>query len=870
MIGKMAMTNPRQGFLGFLLLMVFFSAAGAWEGLGKVTAVSRPQLIPPPAMQRQPQPTLPSREQQASLLQTTGLTLNVAVAFQGLGRVGSWLPVKVTAQNEGADVQGEVQVSIGHGSSNYGVALDLPKGATKAVVVSVFLPSFNRNLNVRFVQQDGQTVLAQESQVIEPLGVNTQMVATVTKGAEGLPIPLVLSNKVQVKQVALDQTTFPDQAVELSTFDTLILNAVPTSDLSEQQKIALTTWVLQGGQLVLGGGEGAQETLRGLPAILQPLALEGTQQWGGAKLFGIEGLSSVVTLAQDIPLTKTDPLAYPLYNGALAQSTLPLFIERPVGKGFVTFTAMALDLPFLRHWAKAPRFWSDLLHPLQAMPNNFAAPNTTPRSFLEGNVASNLTQIPGLELPPLLLLGLLLVTYIVLIGPVTYLVLRRLDRQAWGWLVVPSLTLIFALLAYGLSYLQRGGDVVIKQITLIEPLQPSLPGTTVVSPSEVAQVKTFVGLFSPTQRKYTLEAQYPGAMQTIPYLRPISLQGAWDMSGQEQGGSFRQALPARVANIEIAQWSMRAFLSDEVLPYAGLTASLTLDGDKLTGKIINQGQEALEDLVLLQGYHVLRLGKLAPGQRVTPTLSLKQDSELELKFGPGSPLSYLIYGDELSGVGFKGARPELSSAMSPSNPDPLIRLRSSLLDSLFSTGNFRRSSRPLLLAWSKTSPLKVVVPQQKVERQNTTLIAFEPPLHLTPQPVTLDSDWFERTFEAAEEGVIAPATDYLCMGSQGLGVANFNQPLVETLRLPPYFLGFKPKTLTLLPFVDGDWPKSIQIALFDWEKQQWVKEQLDNQPLEIEVRNFVSNNGQIRLRLSANKEAMGCFFVGAKLTGTLP
>jgi hypothetical protein len=720
------------------------------------------------------------------------------------------------------------------------------------------------------VQQDGQTVLAQEAQVIEPLGINTQMVATVTKGAEGLPLPLVLTNKVQVKQVALDPTTLPDHVAGLSTFDTLILNAVPTSDLSKQQKVALTNWVLQGGQLVLGGGEGAQQTLSGLPALLQPLALEGTQQWRGTKLFGIEGPASAVTLAQGILLTNTYPLAHPLYNGALAQSTFPLLIERPVGKGSVTFAAMALDLPFLQHWAKATRFWSDLLHTPQAMPNNFAGPNTTPRSFLEGNVASNLTQIPGLELPSLLLLGLLLVTYIVLVGPVTYLGLRRLDRQAWGWLVVPSLTLIFALLAYGLSYLQRGGDVVIKQITLIEPLQPSLPGTTVVSPSEVAQIKTFVGLFSPTQRKYTLETQYPGATQTIPYLRPISLQGAWDMSGQEQGGSFRQALPAQVANLEIAQWSMRAFVSDEVLPYKGLTASLTLDGDKLTGEISNQGQETLEDLILLQGYHVLRLGKLAPGQRVTPTLSLKQDSELEMKFGPGSPLSYLIYGDQLGGASFKSARPELSSAMSPSTPAPLVRLRSSLLDSLFSTGNLSRNSRPLLLAWSKTSPLKVEVPRQKVERQNTTLIAFEPLLHLTPQPLTIEGGWFERTFEAAEEGAIAPANDNLCIGSQGIGVANLQQPMVETLQLPPYFSGFQPATLTLLPFVDGDWPKPIQIALFDWAKEQWVKEQLANQPLAIEVGNFVSSNGQIRMRLSANKEAMGCFFVGAKLTGKLP
>ena len=43
----------------------------------------------------------------------------------------------------------------------------------------------------------------------------------------------------------------------------------------------------------------------------------------------------------------------------------------------------------------------------------------------------------------------LLVAYILLIGPINYLVLRRLDRREWAWFTMPILIVVFAVGAYG-------------------------------------------------------------------------------------------------------------------------------------------------------------------------------------------------------------------------------------------------------------------------------------------------------------------------------------------------------------------------------------------------------------------------------------
>ena len=51
--------------------------------------------------------------------------------------------------------------------------------------------------------------------------------------------------------------------------------------------------------------------------------------------------------------------------------------------------------------------------------------------------------MPALALPSIEGLLLLLLGYIVLIGPINYLVLRRLDRREWAWVTMPLLVVGF-------------------------------------------------------------------------------------------------------------------------------------------------------------------------------------------------------------------------------------------------------------------------------------------------------------------------------------------------------------------------------------------------------------------------------------------
>jgi hypothetical protein len=73
-----------------------------------------------------------------------------------------------------------------------------------------------------------------------------------------------------------------------------------------------------------------------------------------------------------------------------------------------------------------------------------AADDDRPDLTDDSQLISAVSQLPRSALPPIGGLLLLLRRYILLIGPVNYLVLRRLDRREWAWVTMPILIVVFA------------------------------------------------------------------------------------------------------------------------------------------------------------------------------------------------------------------------------------------------------------------------------------------------------------------------------------------------------------------------------------------------------------------------------------------
>src|SRR5690606_12861597 len=76
---------------------------------------------------------------------------------------------------------------------------------------------------------------------------------------------------------------------------------------------------------------------------------------------------------------------------------------------------------------------------------------------LIGQLRAALDQFPAVRLVPFSLVALLIAIYILLIGPLDYLLLRRWGgRFTWTWLTWSMAVIAFCGLAYGLDFWWKG------------------------------------------------------------------------------------------------------------------------------------------------------------------------------------------------------------------------------------------------------------------------------------------------------------------------------------------------------------------------------------------------------------------------------
>ena len=136
-----------------------------------------------------------------------------------------------------------------------------------------------------------------------------------------------------------------------------------------------------------------------------------------------------------------------------AEDGAPLIVRAAYGDGLVDFLAVDPQSEPLRSWNETKRLWYSLVASSGQKPS-------WSDGFVNWSTAREATlTTSNTVLPTFLQLCGFLTLYIVLVGPLNYLVLRRLNRRELAWFTIPALiacsacwpTVRFNLRAPGLS-----------------------------------------------------------------------------------------------------------------------------------------------------------------------------------------------------------------------------------------------------------------------------------------------------------------------------------------------------------------------------------------------------------------------------------
>jgi len=514
-----------------------------------------------------------------------GLTMEAHTLLDGHARVGSWMAIAVHLKNDGPPIQGELRLAGGsQGKTRFGTVVDLPTLSDKTFVLYAQPPAFGQEMQIALVSGDQQIATTKAKYAIHDAGQMTIGVIAERPGEIISGIDLVPNqNQVAPVVVQLTPEDLPERVEAWGGLDRIIWQDIDSNRLNGAQLAALQGWLAGGGRLVIVGGTTGPSSLSAFPDTLLPYRPSATVDVAASSLSSL--LGSVPAGTADLPA-----LGGALTSGrALVTSgDRVVAADRPYGNGAVTIIGFDPTTKTLADAGAIKDLWRRVL-PTRSSTGGVVGD--------DNQLLTAVSQLPQVALPPIGGLIALLGAYILLVGPVNYLILKRLDRREWAWVTMPILILVFAVGAYAFGSLLRGSDVLVNQVAIVR----GATGTT----DGAAQV--YVGVFSPSRGTY--QVQVPGGALLS---APIS----GDVFGSDGNGSALDILqgdPARVRDLAVSFGSLRAIRAETPVSVPLIESDLHVVNGRLTGTIHNASQVTLEQPAVVLGSTVAALDDLPAG-----------------------------------------------------------------------------------------------------------------------------------------------------------------------------------------------------------------------------------------------------------------
>ena len=500
-------------------------------------------------------------------------------------------------------------------------------------------------------------------------------------GLPSFPDVKVRQNDLQpvVARMQIDQ--FPDNPIALEGLNVIYLNSEKALELKVNQVAALLSWIRSGGRLILAVeqpgdvnatpwltqllpceftnlttvsiGDTVQTWLSGTrlganlanppaeanPAPQRPPAnrIQGMDP-ALAKRYGLTatpqpqggGLNRPAARAPSATNPFTDLIPDPAFDeGQLSVATgpnhdgrvelalqdVPLVITANRGRGQVIVLGFSPEREPFRSWKNRSWFWAKIA----AVPPSWYTSNENyiyGGTSIDGVFGAMIDSKQVRKLPVEWLL-LLLVVYLIVIGPLDHFWLRRIGRQMLTWLTFPAYVIFFSLLIYFIGYKLRAGETEWNELHLVD-IWP-------LSGRAEMRGRTYASVYSPVNAKYHLTGEQNFA----------TLRGEFQSYGAGQEGSKANLQfhgNGYSADIFVPVWSSQLYVSDWVNrgPTA-ITASVTRTADGYSVQVENHLDRALSDTRVVCGGRVYLLGAL-PASKSTNFTVLAREGQSAPEF----------------------------------------------------------------------------------------------------------------------------------------------------------------------------------------------------------------------------------------------
>ena len=564
---------------------------------------------------------------------------DVFPGYDGIVPEGSWFPFVFEISNDGLTFNGIVKVS----ASQYDQAgsrlipVELPTGTLKRLSLPVFASG-------RYVITWDAQLLDEKGKVVaESLGIRARKVNPWTiplAGAISRTPPVIPNIKPRQEDLQpivarLQPSVFPDNPIALEGLRTIYLSSEKALDLSANQANALMSWMHNGGHLIVGIEQlvqinGAEWLRRALPGQLTDIGMApthtGVQEWlvsdvrADGTTLGPEGVrrgnrppessNPYAALTLDDLFEKAPMQVARVKNRdgkvLMGSANEPLALMAARGRGQITVLLFSPELEPFISWKNRPYFWAKMT----AVPPELLVSEQYNRfgaQSIDGVFGAMIDSKQVRKLPIAWLL-LLLLAYLVVIGPVDYYWLKKINRQMLTWITFPVYVALFSLLIYFIGYKLRAGESEWNELHVVDVLP--------LGGEAEYRGRTFASIYSPVNATYRLASQLPFATLRGEYLANYANASEGSQARVQQLANTYQA------DVTVPVWTSQLFVSDWLnRDVVSVTVTLSREDRRWVAEIENTLNKKLTRAIVVVDEQVYEIGDLPADKTTRVTLT---------------------------------------------------------------------------------------------------------------------------------------------------------------------------------------------------------------------------------------------------------
>lgn len=639
------------------------------------------------------------------------INFKVDAGFDSQYKIGNIVPVSIEIQNNLKNINGELQLEVESSNNNitnnviiYSQKINLPVNSTKQLKMNVPIIKYITKINLNIVEGK-KTVFTKE--IAFPGGGNSSnyYIGILSDDYGSLSyidkIPTIQNANISCKNIKMDIASFPEDEDVLKNFNAIVINNIDTSKFTKDQYAALKKWVYNGGVLLIGTGPSYKKTL----SIFQDDFLKG--KVGEVSTINTNKLEQLVGDNKSDPM-KLDILDVKVQGAEANINDNETIISQKISrnKGAISVASFDLGLEPIHSWFLKEDFGQKLIS--LAMPSNF---NYT--ALMNGMInqdtsaiSSALNNIPELPLPKTSSFAIIFVIYILLVGLISYIVLKKIDKREFMWITVPIISIVFAVIMYFSGISTRMTKPVANVLSLVN-----------IDSSSSITTNTYAGILTPKNSDLKVEA---GAGMNI---KPIIL-GNYENYGSTTQNNKNKHVDAKVmqdGKTSIEFYKSGIFATKAVSLQSSSAASGKLEckinftNGKYTGTVMNGMGYDLNDCYILTPTNYINLGTIKKGE--TKQISIVGDSYNGQIYDFISK-AYAAYSYSVSSSGTKIS----STNITNQQQFRINQQRSNILNRIYQNSASKVSDTNFI-GWGSGSDAKdIIVNGEKVKKYEKSLI----------------------------------------------------------------------------------------------------------------------------------------------------